>query len=121
MVPVAGSKTSFGISMIMSGWMFQPSWKTRGAGPSLGLPSAVPPSAHATRVLISVSLNIRSLAKWPYAGSANQGGIFRAITAALMDFAHGRVSLYVRNDMGAISPGRWQVWQFAWSMGRTSL
>src|SRR5439155_17463983 len=26
-----------------------------------------------------------------------------------------------RNDMGAICPGRWHVWQFFWRIGRTSL
>ena len=36
---VAGTLKSFGISMIMSGLMFHPSWKVIGAGLSLASPS----------------------------------------------------------------------------------
>ena len=40
--------------------------------------------------------------------SAPQGGISRAITLALIAFAHGRASSYDSSDIGATSPGRWQ-------------
>src|SRR5579883_524524 len=53
-------------------------------------------------------------------GSANHGGILRVVTASLIAFAQGRTSLYVRNDIGAISPGRWHVWQFFCRIGSTS-
>src|SRR5665213_1403144 len=70
---------------------------------------------------ISSGLNRRSLAKCPYLGSANHGGIFCAITAALSALAQGRASEYVSSDMGATSPGRWHSWQFFCRTGRTSL
>ena len=38
-----------------------------------------------------------------------------------MAFAQGRASSYVRSDIGAISPGRWQPAQFLKMMGATSL
>src|SRR5437868_1625769 len=100
---------SFGISMTMSGLRPQPSTNFIGAGASFASPSSAPPSAHAASVLIVASFNVRSFAKWAYAGSANHGGIWRFTTAVLIAFAHGRVSLYVMKDIGAISPGRWQV------------
>src|ERR1700678_1844151 len=43
------------------------------------------------------------------------------MTAALMDFAQGRVSEYVRSDIGATSPGRWQLWQLFCRIGKMSL
>src|ERR1019366_10175695 len=105
----------------MSGLRFQPSLNFTGAGASFGLPSGAPLSAHAERVAISFALRRRSLRKWPTLESANHGGIFCVTTAALMAFAQGRESVYVRRDIGAISPGRWQVWQFCCRIGRTSL
>ena len=63
MVPVAGSGTSFGISMIMSGWRPHPSWNATGAGLSFSSPSAAPASAHAEMTLMSASLNRLSFAK----------------------------------------------------------
>src|ERR1017187_5039727 len=107
MVPVAGSWKAFGISITTSGLIFQPSWKVLGAALSLASPSGAPLSTHATRVWICASLSLRSLAKWPILGSANHGGIFWLTTAALMALAHGRASVQVRSDIGAISPGRW--------------
>src|SRR4030095_1098023 len=107
--------------MTMSGLIFHPSSKATGAGLSFASPSAAPLSAQSLMARISASLNRRSFLKWPYAGSANHGGICRAITAAFIDFAQGRVSANVMKDIGAISPGRWQVWQFFCRIGRTSL
>jgi hypothetical protein len=77
-------------------------------------------SAQETKVVMSAWLSRRSLAKWPYCGSANHGGIFWLTTATLIAFAQGRASLYVRSDIGATSPGRWQPWQFFCKMGSTS-
>src|SRR5262249_46224785 len=50
-----------------------------------------------------------------------QGGICRRTTFSLIDRAHGRASLYVRRDIGAIEPGRWQFWHDRWKIGATSL
>jgi len=121
MVPVAGKWNSSGISMTMSGLICQPLGNSRGAGLSLASPSGAPLSAHAVRTPISSWLSRRSLAKWPYCGSANHGGIFCASTAAFMAFAQGRASEYVSRDIGATSPGRWHSWQFFCNTGRTSL
>jgi len=101
--------------------MFQPSGHFIGAGLSLAEPSGAPAYTHATIFCKFRSLNRRSFAKWPYLGSANHGGIFLEATAAFIALAQGRVLSYVRNDMGPISPGRWQPWQFFCRIGRTSL
>jgi hypothetical protein len=39
----------------------------------------------------------------------------------LIELAHGRTSSYVRSDIGAMAPGRWQSWQDRWRMGAMSL
>src|SRR5437016_3248410 len=57
----------------------------------------------------------------PMLRSMCQGGIWRRTTFSLIERAHGRASLYVSNDMGAIDPGRWQFWHERWRMGATSL
>ena len=59
---------------------------------SFSSPSGAPLSAHAVRMPISSWLRRRSLAKWPYWGSANHGGIFCASTAAFIALAQGRAS-----------------------------
>ena len=41
------------------------------------------------------------------------GGIWRDSTRSLMARAHGRASLKVRSDIGAIDPGWWHAWHFA--------
>src|SRR5215470_638298 len=101
--------------------MFQPSRNCFGAGASLGSPGLAPPSTHETRVLICAGVSLRSLEKCPYCGSAYHGGIFWFTTAIFMAIAQGRASSYVSSDMGATSPGRWQLWQLFWRIGNTSL
>ena len=100
--------------------MLQPSTKVRGLGISLMSPMGAPASTQETIWCTSSELRRRSLAKWPYRGSANQGGILPVATCSLITFAQGRVSVYVRSGIGPISPGRWQVWQFFWRMGTMS-
>ncbi len=91
----------------MSGFpIVHPSLNTTGAGLSFALPSAAPFSAHAAIVAISSSLSTFAFSKCPIVGSANHGGIVLAATAFAMARAYGRVSLNVRNDIGAIAPGR---------------
>src|SRR6478609_10738950 len=103
MVPVAGIWNALGISTMMSGLIFQPSWNVSAAGLSLASPSSAPLSAHAVRVEISPALSVRSFLKCPTPCSAIHGGIFRETTAALIALAHGRLSLYVNSDIGATS------------------
>src|SRR6185503_8859238 len=114
MVPVAGSSKGFGISTTTSGLMFQPSSKRFGGGASAGLPAGAPASAHAASVSISRASSFRSLANTPNSGSANHGGISFAVVLVLIARAHGRASSYDISDIGATSPGRWQLWQFFW-------
>src|SRR5216683_271439 len=57
----------------------------------------------------------------PMVRSMCQGGIWRRATFSLIERAHGRASLYVSSDMGAIEPGRWQFWQERCKIGATSL
>src|SRR5690349_22202886 len=57
----------------------------------------------------------------PACGSANQGGISRATTFVLIARAQGRAAAYESSDIGAIWPGRWQLWQFFWRIGSMSL
>src|SRR6185295_20337368 len=91
-VPFSGTATSVGISTTRSGLgMFQPSIQRTAAGRSFASPSGAPASAQAANILMSDWLKLRSLAKCPYFGSANHGGILRLRTAALIALAHGRV------------------------------
>src|SRR5438067_6062581 len=56
--------------------------------------------------------------------SMNQGGITvglsRRAVLIFIAFAHGRASSYVRSDIGATDPGRWQPWQLRCRIGATS-
>src|SRR4029079_5746814 len=90
-VPRAGIGKGFDILSTRSGRMFQPSLNATGAGLSLASPSGAPLSAQTDSVAISALVKPFSLVKWPYLGSANQGGIFLLTTAALMALAQGRV------------------------------
>src|SRR5436853_6984471 len=114
MVPVAGSSNAFGISTITSGLMFQPFSNFFAGGASFGLPAGAPASAHAASVSISRDASLRSLLNTPASGSANHGGICFACVLVLIDRAHGLASSYEISDIGATSPGRWQVWQLFW-------
>ena len=69
---------------------------------------------------ISCSLRLGSLAHSPCAGSANQGGISRFTTTRVIDFAQGLASSKLSSDIGAISPGRWQLTQLPMRIGATS-
>src|SRR5438552_9175466 len=92
-IPFAGT-SRWGSSTTTSGRIAHPSaGHSTGGGASLGLPSAAPPSTHLARISISFCFNERSFVKWPYFWSANQGGIFLIVTAALIAFAQGRASL----------------------------
>src|SRR5215471_18641440 len=105
--PFAGTLYGCGNEMMTSGWIRQPFAHSMGAGLSFVSPSGAPLSAHDVSVFISFSDRRGSLRKSPYSGSANQGGMFLLTVASLIAFAQGRVLSYVRNDIGATSPGRW--------------
>ena len=62
-----------------------------GGGASLASPSGAPLSAHFDDGIDLALLQRAIVRKWPYCGSANQGGIFRVATAAFIALAHGRV------------------------------
>src|SRR6266850_2795299 len=49
------------------------------------------------------------------------GGIWRSPTRALIERAHGRASVYVTSDIGAIESGRWHASHFSWNIGAMSL
>ena len=57
----------------------------------------------------------------PCAGSACHGGIARVLTFCLIALAHGRASAKESSDIGATSPGRWQLAHFVNMIGATSL
>src|SRR5579872_3527165 len=90
---------------------------------SAGLPSGAPCSTQAAMVAISASLSDGSSLNlvMPTLRSMCQGGICRRATFSLMDRAQGRASLYVKSDIGAMEPSRWQLSQERWKMGATSL
>src|SRR5262249_26519586 len=98
-----------------SGWPnFHPvSLNFGAAGKSDEVPSFAPPSTQPRIVAICCSDNLGSLRNSPWFGSAYQGGISRLTTFSRIDLAHGRTSLYARSDIGAISPGRWQMTHLA--------
>src|SRR5579863_6623468 len=86
-----------------------PSTQSICLGASLEFPAGAPASTQLFKTSTSDCVKVRSLENLPKCGSANHGGIFFVSIACLMAFAHGRVSSYVMNDIGAASPGRWQV------------
>src|SRR5438552_3111321 len=94
----------------------------RGAGMSAAFPAGAPASTHFAIVAISASLSDGSSLNFviPTCRSMYHGGISRAAVFCLIDRAHGRTSWYVRSDIGAIAPGRWQFWQERWRIGATS-
>src|SRR2546425_2013565 len=93
-----------------------------GGGMSAGFPCGAPESTHLTMVAISASLSEGSLLNFwmPMVRSMNQGGISRAEILVLIARAHGRASLYVSKDIGAISPGWWQLMHERYKIGATS-
>src|SRR5271170_5085639 len=121
MAPEAGTSYAFSMVKTWSGWpISQPSMKFGTGGRSLGLPSGAPLEAQRISVSFSASVSRRSFEKIPRGWVACHGGIWPSATFSLMDFAQGRVCSYVSSDMGAISPGRWQVAQFLYRIGATS-
>src|SRR4051812_29579121 len=100
--------------------MRQPSANVGAAGRSDGLPSGAPPAAHRAITFFCSAESRRSFANVPGAASAYHGGMLRSATRRLIACAHGRASAYVRSDIGAISPARWQLTQFAYKIGATS-
>src|SRR5688572_21063673 len=91
-------------------------------GMSAALPRAAPPSTHAAIVSISFCDRLMSLRIGSDCDmSAPHGGISRATTFDLIAFAHGRASSYDSSDMGATSPGRWQLAHLLYMIGATSL
>src|SRR5262245_1269619 len=94
----------------------------RAGGMSAGFPRGAPLSAHFTIVAISASVNEGSFLNFwiPIVRSMWNGGISRAATLVFIVFAHGRASSYVMSDIGAISPGRWQVTHERCRIGATS-
>src|SRR5471032_1331085 len=120
--PLAGTSAGADIDSTASGVpMCQPSVNTGGAGRSRASPSSEPPPTHAAIVASSWSERRRLLANSPNAGSAPHGGIARSMTALRIALAHGRASLTLVSDIGAISPARWHDAQFLLKMGAMSL
>src|SRR6266852_9162932 len=56
----------------------------------------------------------------PTVRSICHGGIWRALTRALIDLAHGRASVKVMSDIGASESGRWHDSHFSWKIGAMS-
>src|SRR5258708_38644882 len=57
----------------------------------------------------------------PTLRSICHGGIWRSLTRALIDFAHGRASAKLLSDIGAIESGRWHASHLSWKIGAMSL
>src|SRR3984957_21159644 len=104
----------------MSDLICQLSANTGAGGKSFASPSLAPVRAQASMVAVSASLNRGSFMKSPTLGSACQGGILRCTTASRIIRAHGRASLNVISDIGAMSFARWQTTQFLYRIGATS-
>src|SRR5262249_60270638 len=99
------------------------SFQTRGAGMSFGSPFGAPAETHARMVSICSSFSERSFLNFwmPTVLSMCHGGIWREPTRAAIDFAQGRASSYVINDIGAMLSGRWHASHFCWKIGAMSL
>src|SRR6185503_13957555 len=93
-----------------------------GAGMSFGSPCSAPPSTQRTIVSTCSSLSDMSFLNFctPTLRSMCQGGICRVATRSLIERAHGRASWKEMSDIGAIDPGWWHSWHFAWKIGATS-
>src|SRR5688500_15225429 len=87
--------------------IFQPSVNRTGAGAVFASPSAAPLSAHLTSLSISSADIEGSVAMAPWGASANQGGMRFVRAASRIALAQSLVDVYVRNDIGPTSPGRW--------------
>src|SRR6476469_7001835 len=88
---------------------------------SAALPFCAPPSTHAAMVSTSFCVRLMSLRIGNVCVmSAPQGGISRATTLVLIALAHGRASSYDNSDIGATSPGRWQLAHLLNMIGATS-
>ena len=93
MTPEAGTLKAKGILYSISGLpIVHSSPQLSAGGASFGSPSGAPASTQATRMFKSAEERRRSFKKEPTAGSANQGGIFRDNTTALIALAHGLVA-----------------------------
>src|SRR5215510_6971886 len=53
--------------------------------------------------------------------STYHGGMSPPSTLRLIERIHGRTSLYVASDIGAMPSVRWQISHFSWKMGAMSL
>src|SRR5437016_13936335 len=100
--------------------MLQLSTQCRAGAASFLSPAGALASDHAARVEISAALSEGSFANWPIRGSANHGGMVFCSTAQRIAPEKGHACSYDSNGMGAIEPGRWQLWQCCSRMGRTS-
>src|SRR5499427_9504026 len=113
---------SVGISTTRSGLpICQPSVNAGNGGSCDGSPWRASASTHLTIVSICACVRLRSFLNAPCEGSANHGGIVRELTLSRIARAHGRTSLNVMSDIGATSPGRWQVMHLLYRIGATSL
>src|SRR5436190_22644360 len=61
-----------------------------------------------------------SFTNLPYRRSGPHGGISRVVTFWRIDFDQGRTCSYLSRDIGATSPGRWQLTHFVNRIGATS-
>src|SRR6185295_5754891 len=93
-----------------------------GGGMSFGSPCGDPASTHRTIVSTCSSLSDMSFLNFctPTLRSMCHGGICRVATRSLIERAHGRASWKEISDIGAIDPGWWHSWHFAWKIGATS-
>src|SRR6185295_1486018 len=100
-----------------------PSGHCLATGMSFGSPCGAPASTQRTMVATWSSVSDRSFLNFwmPTVRSICHGGICRSATRALIDLAHGRASLKVISDIGAIESGRWQASHFSRKIGAMSL
>ena len=89
---------------------------------SFGSPCGAPASIQRTMVSSCPSVSDRSFLNFwiPTRRSICHGGICRSRTRALIDLTHGRTSVKVLSDIGAIESGRWQASHLSWKMGAMS-
>src|SRR6185436_17933742 len=117
-----GGVNGFGMDRTRSGCPRTQSPFAGGAGGrSSGRPSGAPASTHCASVLMSRCDNRRTPTKSPAPSAGFQGGIFRSCVMILICGAIATASLYEISGNGAMSPGRWQLWQLSWRMRTTSL
>src|SRR6266403_2170467 len=119
MSPLAGSATACVIFNTKSALgILQLSAQRRDGRAFFVSPAGDFASAHAASAPISSDLSDGSFENCPTCESANHGAMDVSCVVRRIAPANSRISSYVSNDIGAMPPSWWQLWQCCSRIGR---